>query len=74
MTLTGMGEAPSASLPQGRLRILARSRAGPPGATLGLVVACTGVVALVTPTVPRDAAGVFYLMGVLGVSSVYGLW
>jgi two-component system, OmpR family, sensor histidine kinase KdpD len=32
------------------------------------------VVAVVTPTVPYDAAGVIYLVGVLGVSSLYGLW
>jgi hypothetical protein len=35
------------------------------------VAASTAMVELVTPTVPYDAGGVIYLVGVLGVSSIY---
>jgi two-component system sensor histidine kinase KdpD len=48
-----------------------------PAATLiaaASVAACTLVVALLTPTVPARSAGVFYLVAVLAISSVYGLW
>lgn len=38
------------------------------------VAASTGVVALLTPSVPARSAGVFYLVAVLAVSSIYGLW
>src|SRR6185437_1965551 len=38
------------------------------------VAACTVVVAVLTPTVPVRSAGVFYLVAVLAVSSLYGLW
>jgi len=38
------------------------------------VAACTVVVALLTPTVPVRSAGVFYLVAVLAISSIYGLW
>jgi two-component system, OmpR family, sensor histidine kinase KdpD len=38
------------------------------------VAACTLVVALLTPTVPVRSAGVFYLVAVLAISSIYGLW
>lgn len=38
------------------------------------VTACTGVIALITPTVPVRSAGVFYLVAVLAMSSIYGLW
>jgi two-component system, OmpR family, sensor histidine kinase KdpD len=38
------------------------------------VAACTVVVALLTPTVPVRSAGVFYLVAVLAISSLYGLW
>jgi two-component system, OmpR family, sensor histidine kinase KdpD len=38
------------------------------------VAASTGVVALLTPSVPARSAGVFYLVAVLFVSSIYGLW
>jgi two-component system, OmpR family, sensor histidine kinase KdpD len=41
---------------------------------LGLVAASTVVVAITTPTVPVDAAGVIYLVAVLAASAVYGLW
>ncbi len=39
----------------------------------GLVGLSSVVVAIVTPTVPVQSAGVFYLVGVLGASSLYGL-
>ncbi len=39
-----------------------------------LVAASTAFVAAVTPNVPVRSAGVFYLLAVLGVSSIYGLW
>ena len=45
-----------------RVRELAGSRLAAPATAL----------LLVTPTVPYDAGGVIYLVGVLGVSSVYG--
>ena len=38
------------------------------------VAASTGVVALLTPSVPVRSAGVFYLVAVLAISSIYGLW
>ena len=38
------------------------------------VAASTGVVALLTPSVPARSAGVFYLVAVLAISSIYGLW
>ncbi len=38
------------------------------------VAASTGVVALLTPSVPVQSAGVFYLVAVLAISSIYGLW
>jgi two-component system sensor histidine kinase KdpD len=56
------------------VRTLAGSRLAAPAVAAGLVVLSTLVVALVTPTVPYEAAGVIYLVGVLGVSSLYGLW
>ncbi|HSD00735.1 MAG TPA: ATP-binding protein [Gaiellales bacterium] len=39
-----------------------------------LVVASTLLVGALTPHVPVRSAGVFYLLAVLGASSVYGLW
>jgi two-component system, OmpR family, sensor histidine kinase KdpD len=39
-----------------------------------LVAASTAFVAAVTPSVPVRSAGVFYLLAVLAVSSIYGLW
>jgi two-component system sensor histidine kinase KdpD len=57
-----------------RARTAATSKDAAPAAAIGLVAACTLVVAIATPTVPADAAGVIYLLGVLGVSSIYGLW
>ena len=53
---------------------LAGSRLAAPATALLLVAASTVLVELVTPTVPYDAGGVIYLVGVLGVSSIYGLW
>jgi two-component system sensor histidine kinase KdpD len=41
---------------------------------VALVGGCTVVVDLVTPRVPADAAGVIYLVGVLGVSTASGVW
>jgi two-component system sensor histidine kinase KdpD len=38
------------------------------------VAASTGVVGLLTPSVPVRSAGVFYLVAVLAISSIYGLW
>ncbi len=38
------------------------------------VTASTGVIDLITPSVPVRSAGVFYLVAVLAMSSVYGLW
>lgn len=38
------------------------------------VAASTGVVGLLTPSVPTRSAGVFYLVAVLAMSSIYGLW
>jgi two-component system, OmpR family, sensor histidine kinase KdpD len=74
MTAARAGDASAADVRDRRLRLVSRSRAAPPATALALVVASTGVVAVVTPTVPYDAAGVIYLVGVLGVSSFYGLW
>ena len=68
---------PSAARPRlepGRLRSMAASRLAAPATAIALVVFSTVVVDLVTPTVPYDAAGVIYLVGVLGVSSMCGLW
>src|SRR3954470_1315364 len=39
-----------------------------------LVAASTLLVGALTPDVPVRSAGVFYLLAVLAVSSVYGLW
>jgi two-component system, OmpR family, sensor histidine kinase KdpD len=38
------------------------------------VVASSLVVALLAPRVPTDSAGVFYLVAVLAISSLYGVW
>jgi two-component system, OmpR family, sensor histidine kinase KdpD len=57
-----------------RLQTLAASPLAAPAAAIGLVTLSTIVAAIVTPTVPADAAGVIYLVGVLGVSSLCGLW
>ena len=75
MTLTQSDRpAPHPRLDSTRLRAVGSSRGAAPATAAALVVASTAVVALVTPTVPSDAAGVIYLVGVLGVSSLYGLW
>jgi two-component system sensor histidine kinase KdpD len=42
--------------------------------TAVLVAASTLLVGAVTPDVPVRSAGVFYLLAVLGASSIYGLW
>lgn len=39
-----------------------------------LVAASTLLVGALTPDVPVRSAGVFYLLAVLGASSIYGLW
>ena len=57
-----------------RLQTLAASRVAAPATAIALVTLSTVVAAIVTPTVPADAAGVIYLVGVLGVSSLCGLW
>src|SRR5690242_2786381 len=64
------GRRPDTSL----LRTLESSRATAPALAAGMVLLSTRVTAAVTPTVPVEAAGVIYLVGVLGVSSIYGLW
>ncbi|HET7429789.1 MAG TPA: ATP-binding protein [Gaiellales bacterium] len=64
------GRKPDTSL----LRTLESSRATAPAVAAALVLLSTLVTALVTPAVPVEAAGVIYLVGVLGVSSIYGLW
>ena len=75
MTLTeGDRTPPRPALAGSRVRELAGSRLAAPGMALLLVAASTAMVELVTPTVPYDAGGVIYLVGVLGVSSIYGLW
>ncbi|HVI36971.1 MAG TPA: DUF4118 domain-containing protein [Gaiellales bacterium] len=75
MTLTeGDRTPPPPALTGSRVRELAGSRLAAPATALLLVAASTAMVALVTPTVPYDAGGVIYLVGVLGVSSIYGLW
>jgi two-component system, OmpR family, sensor histidine kinase KdpD len=51
-----------------------RSRPAAAAISAAAVAASTGVVGLLTPTVPVRSAGVFYLVGVLAVSSIYGLW
>ncbi|HEY3764726.1 MAG TPA: ATP-binding protein [Gaiellales bacterium] len=48
-----------------------------PAATLiaaASVAASTGVIDVLTPSVPVRSAGVFYLVAVLAMSSIYGLW
>jgi hypothetical protein len=73
MTLTeGDLTPPRPALTGSRVRELAGSRLAAPATALLLVAASTAMVELVTPTVPYDAGGVIYLVGVLGVSSVYG--
>lgn len=54
----------------------AEGRSGPAATVIAAasVAACTVVVALLTPTVPVRSAGVFYLVAVLAISSLYGLW
>ena len=55
---------------------LARARERPLSPLLlvvGLVAVSTLLIALITPTVPTDASGVFYLVAVLAASSLYGL-
>ena len=75
MALTqGDRSAPQDRLDVSRLSALAGSRTAAAGTAAALVIACTGVVEVVTPTVPHDAAGVIYLVGVLAVSSLFGLW
>lgn len=56
-------------------RILQVMRQRVPAAIAGLasVAICTGVVAVITPAVPGRATGVVYLIGVLVVSSAFGL-
>jgi two-component system sensor histidine kinase KdpD len=51
-----------------------RSRTAAAVIATACVAASTGVIALITPTVPVRSAGVFYLVAVLAMSSIYGLW
>jgi two-component system sensor histidine kinase KdpD len=57
-----------------RLRAARSSRLSALVASAALVVASTLVVGALTPDVPVRSAGVFYLVAVLGASSIYGLW
>jgi two-component system, OmpR family, sensor histidine kinase KdpD len=57
-----------------RLLISRSSRLSALVASAVLVVGSTLLVGAVTPSVPVRSAGVFYLLAVLGASSVYGLW
>jgi hypothetical protein len=67
MTLTeGDRTPPRPALTGSRVRELAGSRLAAPATALLLVAASTAMVELVTPTVPYDAGGVIYLVGVLG--------
>jgi len=55
-------------------RRLRASRLAALGLTVGMVAVSTLVVNVLTPHVPVDSAGVFYLVAVLAASSLYGLW
>ena len=57
-----------------RLRDWRSSRRSAFVVTTALVVASTLLVGALTPHVPVRSAGVFYLLAVLGASSVFGLW
>ena len=57
-----------------RLRSARSSRGSALVVSAALVIASTLLVAALTPSVPVRSAGVFYLLAVLGASSVYGLW
>jgi two-component system sensor histidine kinase KdpD len=57
-----------------RLRDARSSRLSAFVVSCALVVASTLLVGALTPHVPARSAGVFYLLAVLGASSVYGLW
>jgi two-component system, OmpR family, sensor histidine kinase KdpD len=74
MALTQSDGSAARGRPQPTLLRSLSSHATAPAAAAALVLLCTLVTALVTPTVPYDAAGVIYLVGVLGISSLYGLW
>jgi len=50
-----------------------RDRSLAAAACLVSVAVCSGIVALITPAVPARATGVVYLLGVLAVSSLFGL-
>jgi two-component system sensor histidine kinase KdpD len=50
-----------------------RERSLAAAACLVSVAVCSGIVALITPAVPARATGVVYLLGVLAVSSLFGL-
>jgi two-component system, OmpR family, sensor histidine kinase KdpD len=51
-----------------------RSRAAATVIAAASVAASTGGIAIITPSVPVRSAGVFYLVAVLAMSSIYGLW
>ncbi|HET7171250.1 MAG TPA: ATP-binding protein [Gaiellales bacterium] len=57
-----------------RLRDARSSRLSALVASAALVVGSTLVVGALTPEIPVRSAGVFYLVAVLGASSVYGVW
>jgi two-component system sensor histidine kinase KdpD len=71
MTLTG---AKGWGWDASRLRAAAASRPAALLVALGLVAVATLTVDRLAPSLPVDAAGVIYLVAVLGVSSFYGLW
>jgi signal transduction histidine kinase len=57
-----------------RLREVRSSRISALVISAALVAASTLLVGVLTPDVPVRSAGVFYLLAVLAVSSIYGLW
>jgi two-component system sensor histidine kinase KdpD len=57
-----------------RLREARSSRLSAFAFSAVLVAASTLLVGALTPDVPVRSAGVFYLLAVLGASSIYGLW
>ena len=75
MTLMGAEQRSELSgIELSRLRAFGSSQPAALVTAVGLVAAATVVVDLLVPSLPADAAGVIYLLAVLGVSSFYGLW
>jgi two-component system sensor histidine kinase KdpD len=75
MAITGATPAaPAGGVLRSARRALRSSNLAALGFAAGLVVVSTLAVSLATPTVPADAAGVIYLVAVLGASTFSGLW